>query len=105
MKLFNNTAVLGKTLQFSFMESPMKITGVLKNHPKNSSFDFGSVLSEASFQNADFYNSAVTNDWLSENFSVYALLKAKYRCENGCRANVEIGSRQLYTAGRNHFFV
>ena len=75
MKLFNNTAVLGKTLQFSFMKSPMKITGVLKNHPKNSSFDFGSVLSEASFQNADSYNSAVTNDWLSENFSVYALLK------------------------------
>src|SRR6185436_517245 len=61
MKLFNNTAVLGKTLQFSFMKSPMKITGVLKNHPKNSSFDFGSVLSEASFQNADSYNSAVTN--------------------------------------------
>jgi len=74
-KLFSNTDVLGKTLQFSFMESPLKITGVLKNHPKNSSFDFGSVLSEASFQNVDFYKSAVANDWLSENFSVYALLK------------------------------
>ena len=74
-KLFNNTDVLGKTLQFSFMESPLKVTGVLKNHPKNSSFDFGSVLSEASFQNVNFYKSAVANDWLSENFSVYALLK------------------------------
>ena len=74
-KLFNNTDVLGKTLQFSFMESPLKITGVLKNHPRNSSFDFGSVLSEASFQNVNFYKSAVANDWLSENFSVYALLK------------------------------
>jgi putative ABC transport system permease protein len=76
-KLFSNTDVLGKTLQFSFMKSPLKITGVLKNHPRNSSFDFGSVLSEASFQNDSSYKSAVANDWLSENFSVYALLKPK----------------------------
>ena len=48
--LFNKTDVLGKTLQFSFIEStPLKITGVLKNHPRNSSFDFSSVLSEATF--------------------------------------------------------
>jgi putative ABC transport system permease protein len=75
MRLFNKTDVLGKTLQFSFMESPLKITGVLKNHPKNSSFDFSSVLSDASFKNSDSYKSLATNDWLSENFSVYALLK------------------------------
>lgn len=75
LKLFGNTDVLGKTLQFSFMESPLKITGVLKNHPKNSSFDFGSMLSETSFQNENFYKSATATDWLSENFSVYALLR------------------------------
>src|SRR5688500_9902664 len=46
-RLFNKTNVLGKTLQFSFFESPLKITGVLKNHPGNSSFDFNSVMSEA----------------------------------------------------------
>ncbi len=74
-KLFHNTDVMGKTVQFSFMEPPLKITGVLKNHPKNSSFDFGSVLSEASFQNEDSYKSTIANDWLSENFSVYALLR------------------------------
>jgi putative ABC transport system permease protein len=73
-KLFNKTDVLGKTLQFSFIESPMKITGVLKNHPKNSSFDFSSVMSEASFHNVDF-NKTIANDWLSENYSVYTLLK------------------------------
>ena len=75
MRLFNKTDVLGKTLQFSFMESPLKVTGVLKNHPKNSSFDFSSVLSDASFKNGDYYKSLATSDWLSENFSVYALLK------------------------------
>lgn len=74
-RLFNTTDALGKTLQFSFMESPLKVTGILKDHPKNSSFDFGSVLSDASFQNTDFYKAMAAGDWLSENFSVYALLK------------------------------
>jgi putative ABC transport system permease protein len=74
-KLFSNTDVVGKTLQLSFMEPPLKITGVLKNHPTNSSFDFSSVMSEASFQNEKFFQSATANDWLSETFSVYALLK------------------------------
>ncbi len=82
MRLFNKIDVIGKTLQFSFMESPLKITGVLKNHPKNSSFDFSSVLSDASFKNTDFYRSLATNDWLSENFSVYALLKPNSDAKN-----------------------
>ena len=76
LKLFGNTDVLGKTLQFSFTESPLKITGVLKNHPKNSSFVFSSVLSETSVQNENF-NQSTASDWLSENFSVYALLRPK----------------------------
>jgi len=75
MRLFNKTDVLGKTLQFSFMESPLKVTGVLKDQPRNSSFDFSSVLSDASFQNDDFYKQLATSDWFSENFSVYALLR------------------------------
>jgi putative ABC transport system permease protein len=75
MRLFNKTDVLGKTLQFSFMESPLRITGVLKNHPRNSSFDFSSLLSETSFQSDEGYRSFTTRDWSSEAFSVYALLK------------------------------
>jgi putative ABC transport system permease protein len=74
-KLFNKTDVLGKTLQFSFMQSPLKITGILKNHPRNSSFDFSSVLSEASFRVDTGYQRMLARDWLSNNFSVYALLK------------------------------
>jgi putative ABC transport system permease protein len=75
MRLFNKTDVLGKTLQFSFMESPFKITGVLKNHPRNSSFDFSSVLSDASFQSDEANRAMEARDWFSESFSVYALLK------------------------------
>ncbi len=74
-RLFNKTDVLGKTLQFSFMEPPLKITGILKNHPRNSSFDFSSVLSEASFRVDTGYQRMLASDWLSNNFSVYALLK------------------------------
>ena len=75
IKLFNKTDVLGKTLQFSFMEPPLKITGILKNHPRNSSFDFSSVLSEASFRTDTGYARMLASDWLSNNFLVYAVLK------------------------------
>jgi putative ABC transport system permease protein len=74
-RLFNKTNVLGKSLKFSFWESPLRITGVLKNHPSNSSFDFNSVLSEASFQSQEYFRNTVASDWFSGNFSVYALLK------------------------------
>jgi putative ABC transport system permease protein len=77
MRLFNRVAVLGKTLQFSHMDSPVKITGILKNHPRNSSFDFNSVVSEATFRNKDFYRQTTASDWSSTDFSVYALLKPK----------------------------
>ena len=75
MRLFNKTDVLGKTLQFSFMQSPLKITGILKNHPHNSSFDFTSLLSQASFLSDSGYRNVMSNDWFSNNFSVYVLLK------------------------------
>jgi len=75
MRLFNKKDVVGKILQFSFMDEPLKITGILKNHPRNSSFSFNSLISEASYINTDFYKNIITGDWLSNNFSVYALLK------------------------------
>ena len=74
-RLFNRTDVMGKNVQFSFMDSPLKITGILKNHPRNSSFDFNSVMSESSYSAAEFYKEMTRTDWLSNNFSVYALLK------------------------------
>lgn len=72
-RLFNRTDVLGKTVQFSFLKTPLKITGVLKNHPRNSSFDFSSVMSD--YRADSLYNKMISSDWSSNNFSVYALLK------------------------------
>jgi putative ABC transport system permease protein len=67
-RLFGRTDVVGKTLKYNFLDAPLKITGVFKNHPSNSSFDFNNVISEGSM-NWDI------NDWSSNNFSVYTLLK------------------------------
>lgn len=77
MRLFNKTDVLGKALQFSHMKSPLKIAGVLKNHSRNSSFDFNSVIAESSFYNEDFFKQIMESDWSSNGFSVYALLKPR----------------------------
>lgn len=75
-RLFSSTDILSKTVKFNFMESPLKITGVMKDHPRNSSFDFTSVMSEATFLSDTGFRNFAQADWLSNNFSVYALLKA-----------------------------
>jgi putative ABC transport system permease protein len=74
-RLFNKTDVMGKALQFSFWQSPLKITGVLKNHRHNSSFDFSSVMSDVTFTGDSLNRAVRASDWLSNNYSVYALLK------------------------------
>jgi putative ABC transport system permease protein len=82
-RLFNKTDVLGKTLQFSFIEStPLKITGIVKNHPRNSSFDFSSVISEATFLADTSYKNRLGRDWLSNNYSVYALLRSNVNAKS-----------------------
>ena len=47
----------------------------MKNHPQNSTFNFSSILSDATFQADSGYRAAEAHDWFSENYSVYALLK------------------------------
>ncbi|RAK02884.1 putative ABC transport system permease protein [Larkinella arboricola] len=81
MRLFGHTQVLGKTLQFSHLDAPLKVTGVLKNHLRNSSFDFNSLVSEATYQNTDFYKQTVASGWSSADFSVYVLLRPNTNAE------------------------
>lgn len=75
IRLFGNLDVLGKALQYNFIDVPLKVTGVFKNLPRNSSFDFNNILSDATFATADFRSSQAINDWLSNNYTVYTLLK------------------------------
>jgi|KBSSwiS6_1023812.scaffolds.fasta_scaffold00609_4 putative ABC transport system permease protein len=74
-QFFNSTDVVGKTVQWEFMETPLKITAVIKNHPRNSSFDFSSVYSEATIMSDTGFANRAVRDWTSDNYSVYALLK------------------------------
>lgn len=75
MRIFNTADVLGRTVQFNHLPVPLKITGILKDHPSNSSFTFNSIMSEATASNADDFKQAMANDWASNTFSVYALLR------------------------------
>jgi putative ABC transport system permease protein len=75
MRIFNRTDVLNRNLQFSFTNTPFKITGVLKAHPHNSSFNFTSVMSESTQYHDPDFRAETASDWASTSFSVYALLK------------------------------
>jgi putative ABC transport system permease protein len=75
MRIFNRLDVVGKNVQFSHMQTPLVITGILKNHPRNSSFTFNSLMSESSSYNDENFKQFISSDWASNNFSVYALLK------------------------------
>lgn len=75
MRIFKTTDVMGKFVAFNHLENPLKITGILKNHPNNSSFNFNCVMSESSYYKFDYFKETIQSDWASGSFSIYALLK------------------------------
>jgi putative ABC transport system permease protein len=75
LRIFKRVDVVNKNLQFSHMQTPLRITGILKNHPHNSSFNFTSIMSEPSQSSAEGFRPDVVSDWVSTDFTVYALLK------------------------------
>ena len=74
MRIFNSVDVMGRNVQFSHMDTPLKITGILGKHPYNSSFTFSSVMSESTAYNTDDFKQTMARDWASNSFCVYALL-------------------------------
>ncbi|MFY7910106.1 MAG: FtsX-like permease family protein [Emticicia sp.] len=81
MRLFGNAKVAGKTVKWDGYEQPMTITAVIKNHPRNSSFDFNSVYSESTYSSDTSYVNDVSQDWSSNSFMVFALLKKNSNSE------------------------
>ena len=67
-KYFNRTNVTGETLVFND-NKPFKITGVIKDIPKQSHFRFDFFISMPTL------NESKENSWLSSNFQTYLLLK------------------------------
>ncbi len=82
MRIFSSLDVLGRNVQFSYMQTPLKITGILKNHPYNSSFTFNSLMSESTAYNQDDFKETMASDWASNNFSVYALLRPESNADS-----------------------
>jgi putative ABC transport system permease protein len=75
MRIFKSLDVLGRNVQFSHMQTLLKITGILRNHPHNSSFTFNSLMSESTAYNQDDFKETMARDWASNRFSVYTLLR------------------------------
>ncbi len=68
MKYFNNTNVVGKVLTFNDT-ALFKVTGVIKDIPKQSHFNFDFFMSMSTIKDGR------DNAWFSNNFSTYILLK------------------------------
>jgi putative ABC transport system permease protein len=68
-KYFNSTNVVGKTLTFNDTVF-YKVTGVIKNIPKQSHFDFDFFLSMSSLPESRDLT------WLSNNFNTYVVLRS-----------------------------
>jgi putative ABC transport system permease protein len=75
MRIFARKDVVNKNLQFSYMQTPLKITGILKNLPQNSSFSFTSLMSESTQLTNEESRRDMETDWASTSFTVYALLR------------------------------
>ncbi|GAB4018373.1 permease prefix domain 2-containing transporter [Spirosoma koreense] len=85
-RLFHTTQVAGKTLKLEYMDKPLTITAVLKNHPRNSSFDFNTLISEATIRHDDDFARWIS-EWASQNFMTFFLLKEQ--------ANPDVTARKI----------
>ncbi|WP_460948240.1 ABC transporter permease [Spirosoma daeguense] len=104
-RLFNSTHVAGKTLSLEFMDKPLKITAVLKNHPRNSSFDFNAIISESTLIHDDDF-AQWTSKWESQNFMSFFLLKENVNPDVAARkitqllnanAKLDVGTSMSYS--------
>lgn len=74
-RLFATSKIVGKTVKIDFLETPLKVTAVLKNHPRNSSYDFNFMITEATFAQNENFKARIATDWSSHSYAVFALLK------------------------------
>jgi putative ABC transport system permease protein len=75
MRIFGRTDVINKNVQFDYAQIPLKITAILKDHPRNSSFSFTSIMSIATFLSDEEFKRDAHSEWTSTSFTVYALLR------------------------------
>jgi len=69
-RYFNSTDVIGRTLEIGRNNTPLKITGVIRDMPAQSHFHFSFIRP---IREAYSFNDPSDNDWLSSNYYTYIL--------------------------------
>lgn len=92
-KIFGKEKVVGKTILTEGDSTPYKITAVI-NIPGNSHLQFNLLFSEASLYSSKQTMDFINNDWASNSFVTYALLR------NDKLTNTAAGITQLVNASR-----
>jgi putative ABC transport system permease protein len=72
LRNFNSTDVIGRTLEVSSRNIPLKITGVIRDMPEQSQFHFSFIRPISESPN---FNSPDDNNWLSSNYYTYVLVQ------------------------------
>jgi putative ABC transport system permease protein len=71
-RYFNSTDVVGRTLEVGYANTPLQITGVIRDMPEQSQFHFSFIRP---LREAYTFNSPSENDWLSSNYYTYILAR------------------------------
>ncbi|MBN8854362.1 MAG: cell division protein FtsX [Sphingobacteriales bacterium 50-39] len=69
-RYFNSTDVIGRTLEVGDDNTPLKITGVIRDMPEQSHFHFSFIRP---LRESYSFNDPSDNDWLSTNYYTYIL--------------------------------
>ena len=70
LRYFNSTDVLGQTLEIGDDNTPVKVTGVIRDMPEQSQFHFSFIRP---IRESYTFNGADDNSWLSSNYYTYIL--------------------------------
>jgi putative ABC transport system permease protein len=73
LRYFNSTNVVGRTLEIGTNNTPLKITGVIRDMPEQSQFHFSFIRP---IREAYNFNDNGDNDWISNAYYTYILAKA-----------------------------
>lgn len=92
-RYFNSTDVIGRTLETGSDNTPLKITGVIRDMPEQSHFHFSFIRP---LREAYNFNDPADNDWVSNNYYTYILAqpgtpRAKVQKDVNEVVNVYIG--------------
>ncbi|MES2109124.1 MAG: ABC transporter permease [Bacteroidota bacterium] len=72
-RYFNSTDVIGRTLEISEENTPLKVTGVIRDMPEQSQFHFSFIRP---LREAYNFNDRADNDWVSNSYYTYILAQA-----------------------------